>query len=206
MSLPIINGTRWQLVPTQLDDLETLWRHWTRPKVREFLWDDLEISIERAREVVDGCIRSADEFGLGLWCLRLLEPSDFAGFVALRHVFEEPLVELLYGLEPKYWGRGLATEAAESVLRYGFETLGLDKIVAGFDPPNQRSAMVIRRLGMTPLDPPKQTNAIYRQLLRDDRAREVSLAGNQVGNLLKPAEVEDSPEPDQNCLSCVMTK
>ena len=53
-----------------------------------------------------------------------------------------------FWLVPEYWGQGLATEAAQAWLRYGFEELGLAAIYAGADPPNEASLRVIERLGM----------------------------------------------------------
>ena len=39
--------------------------------------------------------------------------------------------QLGYFYLPRYWGNGYATEAARTVLRYAFETLGMHKIVTG---------------------------------------------------------------------------
>ena len=55
----------------------------------------------------------------------------------------------LYGLFPACWRQGLATEAFREVLRYAFEDLGLDRVYAGADPPNEASFGVMERLGMT---------------------------------------------------------
>lgn len=58
------------------------------------------------------------------------------------------LVELFYALAQPYWGQGFATEAARAVLRFGFETGGLERIVAVFMPENTGSERVMRKLGM----------------------------------------------------------
>ena len=57
-------------------------------------------------------------------------------------------VEILFGVEPEHWGKGVATEAAGAVLRYGFEDCRLARIYAGADPPNAASVRVIEKLGM----------------------------------------------------------
>ena len=56
--------------------------------------------------------------------------------------------EIGYVFDPEFAGRGYATEAAEAVLRWGFEELGLHRIVARLDERNEASARVARRLGM----------------------------------------------------------
>ncbi|WP_246205477.1 GNAT family N-acetyltransferase [Agromyces salentinus] len=53
-----------------------------------------------------------------------------------------------WAFHPGYSGRGYATEAAMEVLRLGFETIGLHRIVAEVDPQNAASVALCRRLGM----------------------------------------------------------
>jgi RimJ/RimL family protein N-acetyltransferase len=56
--------------------------------------------------------------------------------------------ELSYGFRRDRWGRGYATEAARACVRYGFEELGLEKIVADVDPANTASARVLEKCGL----------------------------------------------------------
>jgi len=53
------------------------------------------------------------------------------------------LGSLGYGLARPHWGKGLATEAAASVIGYGFEVLKLDKVWARTDPRNVASVRVL---------------------------------------------------------------
>ena len=53
-----------------------------------------------------------------------------------------------YVLHRKHWGRGYATEASREVLRFGFETLGLHRIVARCDVQNSGSFRVMEKIGM----------------------------------------------------------
>lgn len=56
--------------------------------------------------------------------------------------------EIGWSILPQHTGRGYATEAAEAVLRLGFEHFGLRRIVANLDARNLRSAALCERLGM----------------------------------------------------------
>jgi ribosomal-protein-alanine N-acetyltransferase len=56
--------------------------------------------------------------------------------------------ELSYGFRRDHWGRGYATEAARACIRYGFDELGIDKIVADVDPANTASARVLEKCGL----------------------------------------------------------
>jgi RimJ/RimL family protein N-acetyltransferase len=51
-------------------------------------------------------------------------------------------------LKRKVWGRGIATQAAQACLRYAFEGVGLERVIAGAKAPNTTSLRVIEKLGM----------------------------------------------------------
>lgn len=57
--------------------------------------------------------------------------------------------EIGYVLNPDYHGNGYATEAAERVIRFGFEVLELHRIEAKFMEGNEASRRVMDKLGMT---------------------------------------------------------
>ena len=69
------------------------------------------------------------------------------GFAGLRPLPDAPDLELYYGLDPRHWGHGYATEAARGVLDYGFDVLGLEAIPIRTDGPNAASVAVMERLG-----------------------------------------------------------
>ena len=54
-----------------------------------------------------------------------------------------------YELDPSHWRQGYATEAANGLLRWGFETLELHRAWSYHVAENERSAAVLRRLGFT---------------------------------------------------------
>ena len=56
--------------------------------------------------------------------------------------------ELGYVIDADHWGRGYATEAAASLLRFGQETLRLRDITATCRPENTASARVLEKIGM----------------------------------------------------------
>ncbi|MDA8015859.1 MAG: GNAT family N-acetyltransferase [Thermoanaerobaculia bacterium] len=130
--------------PEHVDDLHALW---TDPDVRRYLWDDEVISREVASSVVKASLASFRKYGFGFWVLLPSGGDDIVGFAGLRPFGVDGEIELLYGLEPNSWGRGLATEAARAVLRHGFSAVGLTTIFAGADPPNIASLQVMDRLG-----------------------------------------------------------
>ncbi len=63
------------------------------------------------------------------------------------------VAELGYWIGVPYWGRGLATAGARQVLAFGFETLGLERIVADCLDHNTASRRVLEKLGFVPVGP-----------------------------------------------------
>lgn len=151
---PVLRTERLLLRPVCDGDTDELHRLFVDPAVRRFLWDDVSIPRRTAVEVIAASRESFSRFGFGQWTARERgDPDVIVGFSGLRR-FDEPSdppkVELLYGLYPSHWGRGLATEAARAVLERGFESCGLERIYAGADLPNRSSFRVMERLGMRP--------------------------------------------------------
>jgi ribosomal-protein-alanine N-acetyltransferase len=138
--------------PFAAADIDELHRLWVDPDVRKFLWDDRIIARETAIAVVESSVDSFATHGFGFWAIHSKNDPKLIGFGGLRHFTEDggamSEVEILYGVAPEHWGKGIATEAACAVLRYGFEESELAHIYAGADPPNAASLRVIEKLGM----------------------------------------------------------
>jgi len=56
--------------------------------------------------------------------------------------------ELGYWIGKPYWGKGYCSEAANEVLRYGFEALNLNRIFASHMSRNPASGRVMEKIGM----------------------------------------------------------
>ncbi|HYO72290.1 MAG TPA: GNAT family N-acetyltransferase [Archangium sp.] len=163
---------RLVLRPFGPEDEEVLFGFFNEPQVRRYLCDDLPVSREMVQEHIAVSQGNFRERGFGLFSLFLAEaPGTFIGFTGLGRIDEGEEVEVLFGLFPEHWGRGLATEAAEAMLRFGFEQLGLKEIWAGADLPNVASFQVMERLGMTRVGErlvgPRRVRALYYRRSRD---------------------------------------
>lgn len=94
-----------------------------------------------------------EELGFGWWVVEAPGHAKFAGVLGISAPrFTAPFtpcVEIGWRFAAEHWGRGYATEAAREVLRFGFEDVGLEEIVAFTVPHNRRSRAVMERLGMT---------------------------------------------------------
>lgn len=163
---------RLLLRPFRPEDEDALFHLWNDPQVRRYLWDDEPVSMEEVRKQIAISQRDFRERGFGEFALFLAGQPALIGFCGLKRLDEGEEIEVLYGLLPAFWGRGLATEAARAVLRLGFERLGLEEILAGADPGNAASLRCMRRLGMSDAGErrvgPKHLLARYYRLARRD--------------------------------------
>jgi [ribosomal protein S5]-alanine N-acetyltransferase len=147
-----LETARLTLLPFTPADLDFLHALWIDPQVRRYLWDDQIISREQAHEVIEDSQSSFATAGYGFWLLRLKENNRPVGFCGLRQFSDaqvgEGQIEILYGITPADWGRGLVVEAARATLCFGFGQMQLERIYAGADPPNAASFRVMEKLGM----------------------------------------------------------
>ncbi len=106
----------------------------------------------RPRERVEGTIRwdvdHWEQHGFGLWAVIHKADNKLIGHCGLQVIPDSTEVEVAYALAKSYWGGGLASEGAHASLRFGFEELGLDRIVAVAVAENTASRRVMGKIGM----------------------------------------------------------
>jgi RimJ/RimL family protein N-acetyltransferase len=134
------------------DDLDALSAIYADPEVMRFIGDG---STRDRRQTADGLAmmeRHWDERDFGLFAVQLRETGELAGWIglAIPEFLPEvlPAVEIGWRLGREYWGRGIATEGALAVLRFGFVDRELDRIVSIRHPDNHASGRVMDKLGL----------------------------------------------------------
>ena len=80
--------------------------------------------------------------------IRLRSDGRLVGGIGLHPQVEHQRAELGYWIGVSFWGNGYATEAARELVRYGFETLKLNRIFAGHFEGNPGSRAILLKLGM----------------------------------------------------------
>lgn len=96
-----------------------------------------------------------DEFrnyGYGLYAVETRHNNDFIGFIGFHWAnFNSqftPCIEIGWRLKYEAWGNGFATEGAKACLKYGFDTLGFNKIYSFTSKINLSSENVMKKVGM----------------------------------------------------------
>lgn len=83
------------------------------------------------------------------WIVLEKETNKVIGFVRfLDYSASNMRAEIGYAFARRYWNNGLCTEAAQALIKFGFEVLQLVRIQATVDPKNIASNRVLEKCGM----------------------------------------------------------
>ncbi|MBK7705807.1 MAG: GNAT family N-acetyltransferase [Acidobacteria bacterium] len=88
------------------------------------------------------------EKGLGMCAMIWKETGENIGWSGLQPLEDSGEIEVGYGMVESFWRRGIGLECASAWLRYGFSTLGLERIVAVANKENTGSWRIMEKCGM----------------------------------------------------------
>lgn len=98
---------------------------------------------------IQWCSDSYQAYGYGQWALIEKKSGCLIGFCGLSHALVDEVdeVEVAYRLARDQWGRGLASEAVNSVLEYGFSSCNIEQTVGIVSPRHTASIRVLEKAG-----------------------------------------------------------
>jgi hypothetical protein len=85
---------------------------------------------------------------LGIWHASRRDTGAFIGWFSLKYAGKSPDIEIGYRLPHAGWGRGFATEGAQAMADYGFDDLGLHRIIGVTHRGNKASQRVLMKAGL----------------------------------------------------------
>jgi RimJ/RimL family protein N-acetyltransferase len=109
-------------------------------------------AIEMATQWIEPQSKTWEEGRAAVFAVCLPDPSEqgtVIGVVGLEIDSVHERAELGYWVGLEHWGKGYCTEAAATVIEFGFEQLGLNRIFAYHMLRNPASGRVMQKLGMT---------------------------------------------------------
>ncbi|MEM1275521.1 MAG: GNAT family N-acetyltransferase [Pseudomonadota bacterium] len=162
MDQPNLRTERLNLRPRVMADLEASLAMDCEPGTTEWIdgpWDGTEAHRSFIRERINGLY----PLGMGYWVITRKNQSDeFLGWVLM--IPEDaigPEIEIGWRLVTSARRLGYATEAAQAIVAHGFETLGLNCLIADMYRANTASMGVARKLGMRERRDPTRTTEAY---------------------------------------------
>jgi len=148
MSIPTIITPRLALRPFSEKDVEPLLHIMNEADIMRYFPNPDPPAVERVQNLIARLLTHWEEHDYGWWAVAPLPDQPLAGWCGLTFLPETGETEVAYLLTKAWWGRGLATEAAQAALQFGFEKLGFEQIIAVVHPENRASIRVIEKLGM----------------------------------------------------------
>jgi RimJ/RimL family protein N-acetyltransferase len=117
------------------------------PEVMRYLPGGVPRTREQSAGTLRYLVEHGEYYGYSFEAVCDIATGALMGHVGLHKLYGA--VEVGYALGRAYWGQGYATEAAHAMLSFGFETVGLEEIIALAYAENVASQRVMQRLGMT---------------------------------------------------------
>ena len=142
MLFPTLHTARLSLRPFAAGDMGELLAYTADPQAMAYVGGPLDETAARAFIERNG--DSAAEAA----AVVLAAEGRLIGHLIFHPWFAPQTFEIGWVFHPQYCGRGYATEGAQALLAYGFERLGLHRIIATCQPENPASARVMEKLGM----------------------------------------------------------
>jgi RimJ/RimL family protein N-acetyltransferase len=132
--------------PDDLDDLCTLN---CDPGVMKYIADGKPSTRDEVAGALRRFIRYPKVYAdLGVWHASRRDTGAFIGFFALNYAGRSTDIEVGYRLLRNAWGLGFATEGATALVQFGFDELGLDRIIGVTHPDNKASQNVLMKAGL----------------------------------------------------------
>ena len=147
--IPELETDRLKFRAIKKSDLKDIHEYSANPKTSQYLLWEPHNSLEYTKKYIDIVLAKYKIGDYHDWAIVLKENKKMIGTCGFTRIDEQNSVaEIGYVLNPKYWGYGLATEAAKRIIRFAFEVLNVNRVEAKFMFGNEASQRVMSKIGM----------------------------------------------------------
>lgn len=137
----IIKTQRLNIYPASVGQMERLTENAASPELKEAY-----------KEMLDGCLAHPDQWmWYAAWSIELNDGSKtVVGDLCFKGIDENGTVEIGYGMNAEYEGRGFMTEAVKAVVGWASAQKGVCRIEAEVEEDNAASKRVLEKAGFVP--------------------------------------------------------
>ena len=143
MSALPIETERLRIRHFTTDDWEAVHAYTTNPGVMTYVPEGVMTEEQTKQFIAGGMTEEARTYAVDLKA-----EDRLIGHVGFHPWFSPRIYELGWVFHPRYHRQGYATEAAAALLRLGFESLSVHRVIATCQPENTPSWRVMEKLGM----------------------------------------------------------
>ncbi len=145
---PVLEGRRVLLRLPTMADAQDLFTYARDPQVARYVMWDAHTRLKDSKDALRGMIASNRRGMPTTFALVLKAEGRMVGTVGFQGMDPDNLrAEVGYSLARRLWGHGLTAEALALLVRYSFDTLGLERLEARHDSRNPASGRVLEKAG-----------------------------------------------------------
>jgi len=145
----LIQTERLNIVHAEENDAEFVLKLFRDPDVLRYIGDKGIHNVDNAKSHIrEKFIQSYQDFGYGLFVVRLRKNGEPVGMCGLINRPSLPHVDIGYAFTEDSRGNGYAIEAARAVMSYAKNTCGLEKVIAVTSLDNETSEKLLNKLGL----------------------------------------------------------
>lgn len=149
-NVPVIETERLILRKITLNDLEDMFEYGSDEDVSRYVTWDTHKTTNDTKDFIEFVLSKYEKCEVAPWGIELKETGKLIGTVDfVSWSPDHNNAEIGYVLSRAYWGMGITTEAANELIRFGFDHMELVRIQARCFIKNTGSERVMEKLGMT---------------------------------------------------------
>jgi len=148
--LPTLETERLILRKVTKEDIEDMYLYGSDEEVSKYVTWNTHETIADTKGFVEFVLNKYENKQVSPWGIEYKENGKFIG--TIDFVWWQPnhkIAEIGYVISKDYWGKGLTTEVAKELVKFGFEEMDLVRVQARCDVENIASARVMEKAGMT---------------------------------------------------------
>lgn len=149
-NLPQLETERLILRKIRMDDAEDMYSYGSDPEVSKYVTWNQHQNISDSKAFIEFILNQYNNGNIAPWGIEYKDSGKLIGtidFVAWNTTHK--FAEIGYVIAREYWGKGITTEAATELIRFGFKKMDLVRIQAKCFVENIGSERVMEKAGMS---------------------------------------------------------
>lgn len=145
---PTLHTPRLILRALRMDDLDDLFEYASHPEIDRYTPWSRYGSLDEARADLAHYVGQYDGGNMPVWGVEHRTNQKLIGICDFNWHPQHRRAEIGYTIAPGYWGQGLAVEAVQAMILFGFAKMDLVRIEAVCVLDNRASERVMQKVGM----------------------------------------------------------
>lgn len=147
ITFPKLETERFILRELRSDDAKEYYTYFSDHEVTKYWGYEGPKNMETAAKTFTRFQNAFNRKEMITWGIATKDEDRIIGTCILNDFIRASMVNLSYNLSKAYWGKGIMTEALETIIPFAFHVLDINRIQAKVMPENNASAKLLSKLG-----------------------------------------------------------